>query len=121
MLHQFLALAVTAVLAATTLATPLNNIPSSTSSSTPAPTPTRVRPVSSCTIIAGENPYVIANYTRPACVCNCLASVCGYITDGSRQEIIDCATLPWPTSENPWSNQLIIEMGRCTGSQRCIG
>lgn len=35
--------------------------------------------------------------------------------DGSPKQVIDCATLPWPFGSNPWGNQLIVEMGRCTG------
>lgn len=77
MLPQLLTLALAATAA---LAIPLDTDPSSTTSSAPTPTPTRVRPARDCVIIAGENPYVIANYTRPACVCNCLVGVCTSIT-----------------------------------------
>lgn len=79
MLSQLLTLALAAT---TALAMPLDTDPSSTTTTTsaPTPTPTRVRPPRDCTIVTGENPYVIANYTRPACVCNCLVGVCQSIT-----------------------------------------
>jgi hypothetical protein len=83
-----------AVLATAAVCVPLD--PTSTSAAAPAPTPTR--PTRSCVIVDGKDSLIIANYTRPACVCNCLRSTCEGLT--ARHSICALGKL---LSANSWA------------------
>ncbi|KAK4466816.1 hypothetical protein QBC42DRAFT_281877 [Cladorrhinum samala] len=73
-----------------------------------------------CVLAEGENGYTIDPFTRPPCVCACLKAACENVT-GSDEDYLRCVKTPWPSSENPWSYELIASFGACTGSTRCIG
>lgn len=67
-----------------------------------------------CVLAEGENGYTIDPFTRPPCVCACLKIACDGVTN-SDEDYLLCVKTPWPSSENPWSSQLITAFGACTG------
>ncbi|KAK4184268.1 hypothetical protein QBC35DRAFT_60913 [Podospora australis] len=73
-----------------------------------------------CVLAEGENGYTIDPFTRPPCVCKCLKSSCEEVTNNDEDYLL-CVKTPWPSDANPWSSQLIVAFGRCTGAIRCIG
>ncbi|KAK1753225.1 hypothetical protein QBC47DRAFT_388029 [Echria macrotheca] len=112
MLRNIVAVA-TALLVASAVATPVME-PRQTGSP---------RPPNKCVLIepSGDDPgYIIDPFNRPLCACNCLKSACMSVTGGGAADYALCVKTPWPSAENPWSNQLIVAYGTCTGSQHCV-